>query len=66
LVFCAVIVNFFGDRWVRLQVNGFLWTLLGCAARGRLLVQQAQGEACEEAVAVPNGAVGDWQQAIRI
>jgi O-antigen ligase len=31
---CTVIVNFFGDRWSYLQVNGFLWVLLGMAARG--------------------------------
>jgi putative inorganic carbon (HCO3(-)) transporter len=31
---CAVVVNFFGDRWTYLQVNGFLWVLLGVVARG--------------------------------
>jgi len=42
MIVCAVVVNFFGDRWVRLQVNGFLWTLIGCAARARLIVGERQ------------------------
>jgi putative inorganic carbon (HCO3(-)) transporter len=39
---CAAAVNFFGDRWTFLQVNGFFWVLLGCVARGLLLVKQEQ------------------------
>jgi O-antigen ligase len=37
---CAAIVNFFGDRWSYLQVNGFLWVFMGMAARGLWLVKQ--------------------------
>jgi len=42
MIACAMVVNFFGDRWSFLQVNGFLWVLLGCAARGLLLIAQAE------------------------
>jgi putative inorganic carbon (HCO3(-)) transporter len=35
-VVCAVIVNFFGDRWMYLQVNGYLWALMGLVARARI------------------------------
>jgi len=37
---CAFSVNLFGDRWTFLQVNGFLWVLLGLTARGLLLEKQ--------------------------
>ena len=36
----AAIVNLFGDRWSYLQVNSFLWVLLGLVARSMLLMQQ--------------------------
>jgi len=35
-IVCAVIVNFFGDRWMYLQVNGYLWALLGLVARASM------------------------------
>ena len=41
MVACAMVVNFFGDRWSYLQVNAFFWVLLGLAARGYLLIPQA-------------------------
>ena len=46
---CAVVVNFFGDRWTFLQVNGFFWILLGCVARGLFLVKQEQEASGAEA-----------------
>jgi putative inorganic carbon (hco3(-)) transporter len=43
---CVLVVNCFGDRWTYLQVNGFLWVLLGLAARGLYLVsQEKEGQA---------------------
>lgn len=39
LIVCAVILNFFGDRWDYLQVNGFLWVLLGCVTRAQWLLR---------------------------
>jgi putative inorganic carbon (hco3(-)) transporter len=40
MMICVLVVNFFGDRWTYLQVNGFLWILLGLAARGLYVVSQ--------------------------
>jgi O-antigen ligase len=48
MMICVVIVNFFGDRWTYLQVNGFLWVILGLAARGLQLINQEK-ESQEEA-----------------
>lgn len=42
MLFCAVVVNFFGDRWSYLQVNGFFWLVLGMVARGLSLLPTAQ------------------------
>jgi O-antigen ligase len=39
-VVCAFIVNFFGDRWMYLQVNGYLWTLLGLVLRAQALTDE--------------------------
>jgi putative inorganic carbon (HCO3(-)) transporter len=47
----AAVVNFFGDRWTYLQVNGFLWVLLGLAARGLRLVSQENESHEDEAPA---------------
>jgi O-antigen ligase len=41
---CAFIVNLFGDRWTFLQVNGFVWVLLGFTARGLLLETKSAEE----------------------
>jgi O-antigen ligase len=51
MILCAAIVNFFGDRWVRLQVNGFLWALVGCAVRGQLLTWEQQARVAKEEIA---------------
>jgi putative inorganic carbon (HCO3(-)) transporter len=40
----AVVLNLFGDRWTYMQVNGFLWVLLGCVVRGQMILQRAQQE----------------------
>lgn len=37
---CAFIVNFFGDRWMYLQVNGYLWTFLGLVVRAQALTDK--------------------------
>jgi O-antigen ligase len=48
MLMCAVVVNFFGDRWTYLQVNGFLWVLLGFMARGLSLIGQEEEKPAEE------------------
>jgi putative inorganic carbon (HCO3(-)) transporter len=47
MLFCAVVVNFFGDRWTYLQVNGFFWVLVGLVCRALFILkeQQTEGEA---------------------
>lgn len=40
MLICTIVVNFFGDRWTFLQVNGFFWVLLGLVARGLHVVNQ--------------------------
>jgi O-antigen ligase len=49
---CAAVVNFFGDRWSYIQVNGFLWVFMGIVARGLWLVKQ-------ESVSAESAAVRD-------
>ena len=44
---CAIVLNFFGDRWTYQQVDGYLWILLGVVFRG-LIVHQAKPEAVTE------------------
>jgi putative inorganic carbon (HCO3(-)) transporter len=44
MIVCTAVANFFGDRWTYLQVNCFLWTLLGFAMRGQMIVDEG-GEA---------------------
>jgi O-antigen ligase len=53
MLICAVVVNFFGDRWTYLQVNGFFWILLGLIARGLFIVRREQ--VVPEAVAAAEG-----------
>src|SRR5882762_2568669 len=40
LMVCAVTVNIFGDRWTYVQVNGYLWAVLGCVVRGLLIAHR--------------------------
>jgi putative inorganic carbon (hco3(-)) transporter len=46
---CVLVVNFFGDRWTYLQVNGFLWVLLGLIARGLRVVSEEKESHEQEA-----------------
>ena len=34
---CVFVVNFFGDRWLYVEVNGFLWVMLACVVRGQMI-----------------------------
>lgn len=42
MLVCGMAVNFFGDRWTFLQVNGLVWVLLGLVARGLVIAKQQQ------------------------
>ena len=45
---CAFMVNFFGDRWMYLQVNGYLWTMLGLVVRGTIIALDEKRQAEEK------------------
>jgi putative inorganic carbon (hco3(-)) transporter len=53
MMVCAFVVNFFGDRWLYVEVNGFLWVLLACVVRGQTIEEQRKKE--EESAAVDAG-----------
>jgi O-antigen ligase len=42
LVVSAAIVNFFGDRWMFIQVDSNLWIFLGCVFCGSSLAAESQ------------------------
>lgn len=56
MMVCAVAVNLFGDRWTFLQVNCFLWALLGCVVRGQLIADSTR-RGSEAVVAVGSAAI---------
>jgi putative inorganic carbon (hco3(-)) transporter len=46
---CVFVVNFFGDRWLYLSVNGFVWVTLACVVRAQIIVDEgAAAEATEQ------------------
>lgn len=55
MLICVLVVNLFGDRWTYLQVNGFLWVLLGLVARGLRIVNQEKGSQEQEAQGMESG-----------
>jgi O-antigen ligase len=56
LMACVFVVNFFGDRWLYIEVNGFLWVLLACVVRGQMIEKQRLTEAEAAGTAeVPSG-----------
>ena len=55
MMICVLVVNFFGDRWTYLQVSGFLWVLLGLAARGLIVVIREKESRLEEAPTMESG-----------
>lgn len=44
LMACVFVVNFFGDRWLYIEVNGFLWVLLACVIRGQMIENEKAQE----------------------
>jgi O-antigen ligase len=42
LLVTTVAVNFFGDRWSFIEVNGFFWVILGLVARSLQAISQEQ------------------------
>jgi putative inorganic carbon (hco3(-)) transporter len=48
---CVWVVNFFGDRWLYLQVDGFFWVILALVARAQIIVNENAKEAAAAAAA---------------
>lgn len=58
---CVFVVNFFGDRWLYVEVNGFLWVLLACVVRGQMIENERAQEVTEAATELP-AAGSQWVQ----
>jgi O-antigen ligase len=41
-VMCSIVANSFGDRWTFLQVNGYMWVIIGLVCRARELERSAE------------------------
>ena len=52
LMVCVFVVNFFGDRWLYIEVNGFLWVMLACVVRGQMIENQRQQEAVDSSTEI--------------
>ena len=58
LMACVFVVNFFGDRWLYIEVNGFLWVLLACVVRGQIIEEQiSQKQSSSRLLAEPESVV---------
>jgi putative inorganic carbon (hco3(-)) transporter len=53
LMACVFVVNFFGDRWLYVEVNGFLWVMLACVVRGQMIESERHGAPAAVAAEVP-------------
>jgi O-antigen ligase len=42
MIACAVLVNFFGDRWMYQQITAYMWTFLGLVVRARMLEESPE------------------------
>jgi hypothetical protein len=51
---CVFVVNFFGDRWLYLSVNGYLWVMMACVARAQIIVDQGAVLKATEALPASN------------
>jgi len=49
LILCIAVANFFGDRWSYLQVDGYLWILLGCVMRAQVFTEEKKKPEVSEA-----------------
>jgi putative inorganic carbon (HCO3(-)) transporter len=53
LMACVFVVNFFGDRWLYVEVNGFLWVMLACVVRGLMIEKEREQEALQSSAELP-------------
>lgn len=59
-IVCVFVVNFFGDRWMYMQLTGYLFALLGVAVRAQMITQEEQERLRDEE------SVGAEAMAIRV
>ena len=46
---CVFVVNLFGDRWLYLSVNGYVWATMACVVRAQMIVdERAAAEETEQ------------------
>jgi len=55
LMACVFVVNFFGDRWLYVEVNGFLWVMLACVVRGQMIESECKEQQVAVAAEAPPG-----------
>jgi hypothetical protein len=48
------VVNFFGDRWLYLSVNGYLWVMMACVVRAQIIVDEGVVLKATESLAASN------------
>lgn len=48
MIACALLVNFFGDRWMYQQITAYMWTFLGLVVRARMLEENDEPSPSEE------------------
>jgi O-antigen ligase len=61
LMACVFVVNFFGDRWLYVEVTGFLWVLLACVVRGQMIENESAEKAAESGGEVL-GTIPEWSR----
>lgn len=61
LMTCVFVVNFFGDRWHYIEVNGFLWVMLACVVSGLMIEQQRREEEANQSGNAPAVAEQEWE-----
>ena len=68
LMACVFVVNLFGDRWLYIEVNGFLWVMLACVVRGQMIENEKKQEALESSneIAVAEPQWGNGQELVLV
>jgi hypothetical protein len=57
-VVCSFVANCFGDRWMYLQVNGYMWVLGGLVSRALALEENAGTTSIEDQSPVSDSGAG--------
>jgi putative inorganic carbon (HCO3(-)) transporter len=57
-VVCSFVANCFGDRWMYLQVNGYMWILGGLVSRALVLEENAGTTSIEDQSPVSDSGAG--------